>query len=167
MDDLVSWLETTDFFLAPASTRPGYHGCHKGGLVRHCLNVYDSFEEKSGQYDLGITPPERTIASLCHDLCKIGIYRPNLLRSGRLSSSRPYVVDDHFPYGHGEKSVLLVSRHVGLTEAEALLIRWHMGPFDPAWDVWGERVAKVCPAIYAFHNADQESSRYLDYSCEN
>ena len=39
-DRLLSWLETTDFFTAPASTR--YHGACECGLVMHSLNVYDA-----------------------------------------------------------------------------------------------------------------------------
>ena len=37
-DDLLSWLHTTDFFTAPASTR--FHESYKGGLVEHSLRVY-------------------------------------------------------------------------------------------------------------------------------
>ena len=37
-DRLLSWLETTDFFTAPASAR--YHGSYEGGLCEHSLNVY-------------------------------------------------------------------------------------------------------------------------------
>ncbi|MBW2964210.1 metal-dependent phosphohydrolase [Candidatus Woesearchaeota archaeon] len=162
IDDLVEWLIATDFFQAPASTRLDYHGCHEGGLAVHSLNVYDAFEEKARLYSLDLKPEERTIASLCHDFCKIDLYQPNLLKSGNLSGAKPYVVKDDFPYGHGEKSVLLVSRHIELTNNEALLIRWHMGPFDAEWENYHEKVALACPAIYAFHNADQEASRYLD-----
>ena len=35
--DLAAWLETTDFFTAPASTR--YHCACEGGLVLHSLSV--------------------------------------------------------------------------------------------------------------------------------
>ena len=37
--ELLRWLEDSDFFVAPASTK--YHGCHEGGLLEHSLNVYD------------------------------------------------------------------------------------------------------------------------------
>ena len=36
-EKLLAWLETTDFFEAPASTK--YHGAYPGGLVEHSLNV--------------------------------------------------------------------------------------------------------------------------------
>ena len=38
-DSLLDWLEHSDFFVAPASTK--YHGCYESGLLQHSLNVYD------------------------------------------------------------------------------------------------------------------------------
>lgn len=38
-DKLLDYIEKSDFFVAPASTR--FHGAYKGGLVDHSLNVYD------------------------------------------------------------------------------------------------------------------------------
>lgn len=35
---LIKWLETSDFFTAPASTK--YHGNYEGGLCEHSVNVY-------------------------------------------------------------------------------------------------------------------------------
>lgn len=162
IDELVGWLEDTDFFTAPASTRLDFHGCHEGGLAEHSLNVYNAFESKAKIYDLGLKSDERTIASLCHDFCKIGIYVPNRLKSGNLSDTKPYVVEDDFPFGHGEKSVLLAERKIELTNNERLLIRWHMGPYDEAGETYQDKVERACPAVYAFHNADMEASKYMD-----
>lgn len=39
ISDLMDWLEKSDFYSAPASTR--FHGNHPGGLLQHSLNVYD------------------------------------------------------------------------------------------------------------------------------
>ena len=39
-DKLLAYLESSDFFTAPASTR--YHGNYEGGLCQHSLNVYDA-----------------------------------------------------------------------------------------------------------------------------
>lgn len=35
--ELLEWLESTDFFEAPASTH--YHGSYTGGLVEHCQGL--------------------------------------------------------------------------------------------------------------------------------
>ena len=40
------------------------------------------------------------------------------------------MIEDVFPYGHGEKSVFLIERFMRLKPAEAMAIRWHMGGFD-------------------------------------
>lgn len=45
---------------------------------------------------------------------------------------REITVRDTFPLGHGEKSLFLITRHMALTEEEALAIRWHMGAYDDA-----------------------------------
>lgn len=39
-EELISFLEKSDFFTAPASTM--YHASYKGGLCQHSLNVYDN-----------------------------------------------------------------------------------------------------------------------------
>ena len=38
MDKLLAWIEKSDFYKAPASTR--FHGSYEGGLLEHSLNVY-------------------------------------------------------------------------------------------------------------------------------
>ena len=44
IDNLISFIEKTDFFRAPASTR--FHGSYKGGLLVHSLNVYECLLEQ-------------------------------------------------------------------------------------------------------------------------
>lgn len=41
-----------------------------------------------------------------------------------------YVVEDQLPLGHGEKSVMIASKFIQLTDEEQLAIRWHMASFD-------------------------------------
>lgn len=45
--------------------------------------------------------------------------------------SLEWSVNDKFPIGHGEKSVILLQHCINLTVPEMLAIRWHMGGFDP------------------------------------
>lgn len=44
MDELINFIEKSDFFKAPASTR--FHGSYEGGLLEHSLNVYKLLCEK-------------------------------------------------------------------------------------------------------------------------
>ena len=43
-DELLEWLQRTDFFTAPASAR--YHCACEGGLVIHSVSVFNTMMEK-------------------------------------------------------------------------------------------------------------------------
>ena len=60
MDKLLEFLEKSDFYTAPASTR--YHGNYEGGLLEHSMKVYEIFKEKIKQSGLQ-TPEESVIIS--------------------------------------------------------------------------------------------------------
>ena len=133
-DRLLEWLQTTDFFTAPASTR--YHCACPAGLVMHSINVYEVMMEK--HFDPETDSAESfALCALLHDVCKAQFYKVssrNLKneRTGQWEKVPYYVIEDAFPYGHGEKSVFLIERFVRLKPAEATAIRWHMGGFDDA-----------------------------------
>ena len=70
--ELAAWLETTDFFTAPASTR--YHCACEGGLVLHSLSVYHTLMER--YFEEGVDSRESfAIVALLHDLCKANYYK--------------------------------------------------------------------------------------------
>ncbi len=129
--ELLDWLQKTDFFTAPASTK--YHGACENGLVMHSINVFKCLSElREGE-------PEESVAvcSLLHDICKTNFYKISSRnvkneQTGAWEKVPYYTVEDEFPYGHGEKSVYLVERFMKLSPAEAMAIRWHMGGFDEA-----------------------------------
>ena len=132
-DRLLSWLETTDFFTAPASTR--YHGACECGLVIHSLNGYDAMMQHF--YTEGENAESYAICALLHDLCKANYYKLGTRNvkneaTGQWEKAPFYSVEDLFPYGHGEKSVFLIERFMKLKVEEAVAIRWHMGGFDDA-----------------------------------
>ncbi len=131
---LLEWMQTTDFFTAPASTK--FHGACEQGLVMHSISVYKTMMER--HFD-----PERdnresfAICALLHDLCKAQFYKISMRNvkndeTGQWEKKPYYMVDDAFPYGHGEKSVFLIERFMRLRPSEAMAIRWHMGGFDEA-----------------------------------
>ena len=167
MDSLIAWLETTDFFSSPASTQ--YHGAHEGGLPEHSLAVHEAAEQISGKTDIfpaEIRGSSIAICSLLHDVCKIGRYRRgvrNVKVNGAWIQKEvwEYVQEDPYPYGHGEKSVELIRRHIDLSDDEALAIRWHMGP-------WEECDRRTCskalerPLALLLHMADMAASKILE-----
>ena len=142
-DKLLAWLETTDFFEAPASTR--FHLSCPGGLVEHSIHVYERLLklyilEKTNPNQPGYYFPMSeelesiTICGLLHDICKANFYtvemRNRKNEAGKWEQYPFYVVNDQLPYGHGEKSVYIISGFMKLTREEAMAIRWHMGGFD-------------------------------------
>lgn len=131
--ELLTWLEGTDFFEAPASTR--FHGACAQGLVMHSLNVYKVLRSKFCRDEENLESV--VIAALLHDVCKANYYTMSTRNvknkdTGRWEEVPFYSITDELPYGHGEKSVWLIERHMRLTVEEAMAIRWHMGGFDDA-----------------------------------
>lgn len=174
-DDLLRWLETTDFFTAPASTK--YHGAHNGGLCEHSLNVYRLFhaemEQMTKLFSGETLTPEieesMAICALLHDVCKVNFYKTSTKNQknekGEWEKVPFYTVDDLFPFGHGEKSVFLIERFLRLKEGEAIAIRWHMGGFDDAvkggsYSV-GKAFEKFKPALL-LHIADMKATYLLE-----
>ena len=132
-DRLLEWLSSTDFFKAPASTR--FHGACEEGLVMHSLNVYHALMDRF--FEEGDNPESMAVCGLLHDLCKANYYKAGSRNvkneaTGQWEKVPIFMVEDQFPYGHGEKSVYLIERFIRLKPAEAVAIRWHMGGFDDA-----------------------------------
>ena len=168
-DDLLTWLESTDFFQAPAGAK--HHGAFYGGLMIHSMNVWKRLREIASRDILGSDPGEldRTtretvaILGLLHDVCKVGVYHTETKRrknpdTNQWEDYQAYTFRDPFPLGHGEKSLYLISRFIQLTEAEALAIRWHMGAFDDAAHGAGRTALNAAmnmtPWVWRLHEAD-------------
>ena len=126
IDNLMAWLESTDFYSAPSSTR--YHGAEPGGLAAHSIAVYNRLKQKQTDE----TDETIAIASLFHDLCKCNFYKQTFRNvknevTGKWEKVPAYDIDDQFPLGHGEKSMFIIMKFMKLTDDEAMAIRWHMG----------------------------------------
>lgn len=161
-DKLLAWLQSVDFFTAPASAR--FHAAYEGGLVVHSLNVYDVMMER--HFDPQTDNEESfAITALLHDLCKTGFYkvdkRNRKNEQGVWESVPYYAVEDKFPFGHGEKSVYLIERFMRLHHDEAIAIRWHMGGFDDAVRGGSFTIATAFeqyPLAVKLHLSDLEAS---------
>lgn len=162
--------KASDFFTAPASTR--FHGAYEGGLAEHSLNVYDclqqylSRERVKETYGLDYSDESIAIVSLLHDVCKINCYKPGTRNvkdeHGVWHSVPTYEFDDKLPYGHGEKSVYILSGYMRLTREEAFAIRYHMG-FSGTEDSRNVGSAfAMYPLSLALSIADMEATYYLE-----
>ncbi|MBF0430759.1 MAG: hypothetical protein HQK83_05740 [Fibrobacteria bacterium] len=160
MDKLLEFLESGDFFTAPASTK--YHCAYPGGLAEHSWNVYVLFKEKIRYFNLDVSDDSAAICAILHDLCKTDFYYTamrNVKENGKWVQKEGYSAKDKLPFGHSEKSVYLIQRYIALTDIEALAIRWHMGFTEPKdhWNKMHDAMA-ISPAVAALHTADLESS---------
>jgi HD superfamily phosphohydrolase YqeK len=131
--ELLEWLEESDFFRAPASTR--FHGNYEGGLCEHSVNVWEELVRLLKAYpEVRVTAETAAIVTLLHDLCKVDTYKTEL-RNQKVNNiwvQRPvYVFQEDLCYGgHGSKSVYLAQKFLKLTDQEAVAINCHMGPWD-------------------------------------
>lgn len=160
----------SDFFTAPASTR--YHNNRRGGLADHSLNVYDCLTDfltrPSVREKYGIDPSDETVAivALLHDLCKINFYREttrNVKDENGVWQKVPYFdIDDKLPYGHGEKSVYIITGFMKLTREEAFAIRYHMGYSAGSEPRDVSAAFAMFPLCYALSCADMEATFFVE-----
>ena len=170
-EQLLDYLKNKcDFFTAPASTR--YHNAFEGGLLRHSLNVYhclkDYLERTRAKevYGLNYEPETIALVALLHDICKVNFYKVstrNVKDEHGVWKSVPfYEIDDSLPYGHGEKSVYILSGFMRLSREEAFAIRYHMGfsGVEEARDV--SKAFEMFPLAAALSTADMEATFYME-----
>ena len=159
IDKLIEFLEASDFFEAPASTK--FHGAWKGGLMEHSMKVYEILKGKNGDSD------SVRIIALLHDICKTNFYKVDYRNAknalGVWEKVPYYAVEDTIPYGHGEKSVMMISEFIKLTPEERYSIRWHMGFTEPKelYNSIGLAYKKY-PLALLTHEADLEASYLFD-----
>lgn len=163
---LLEWLKSSDFFTAPASTH--FHSATEGGLCYHSLRVYARFKANlKMEHCDKLSEESIAIVALLHDVCKVDSYKvdyKNVKVNGVWVKKPYYTVSESFPYGHGEKSVYLISQFMKLTREEAMMINWHMGGFDTRV-LGGSRelntAFRLYPTAVIFHVSDVEAT-YLD-----
>lgn len=182
MDRLIAFLESSDFFSAPASGR--YHNNYKGGLCEHSLNVFYCLERKIRLMETMFpkfpvySRETLIIAALLHDFAKINFYRPTARNQKVYCPNGSkfdqfgafewetvigYEVEDSAPLTHGEKSMVGVMRYINLSKAEMYAIRWHMGFTEPSEHYNCIRDAyELYRLCLALHEADMEATYYLE-----
>lgn len=171
-EELLSYMLSSgsDFFAAPASTR--FHGNYEGGLCEHSINVYHNLKEylsrpyASKLFDNNYSDESIAIVSLLHDLCKMNCYKTSYRNTkneaGQWIKVPYFEFDDNLPYGHGEKSVYIISGFMKLSREEAFAIRYHMG-FSTTDDPRNVGKAfEMYPLAFALSVADMEASYYLE-----
>lgn len=174
-DKLLDWVLKSDFTTCPASTK--FHSNHEGGLIEHSVKAYKRFvrnlvKEYGENWQDHISEESVAIIGLLHDICKVGYYKQemrNVKEDGIWVQKPYYTVDDKLPYGHGEKSVYIISGFMKLTREEAMAINWHMGGFDARVQGGSYSISGAFyefPVALIFHLSDLEAT-YLDEQISN
>jgi len=171
-EELLNYLlsSNSDFFEAPASTR--YHLAKPQGLLEHSLNVYKCLKDYLKrprvltEYNVDVSDESIAIVALLHDLCKVNVYKKSFRNkkddNGNWIKVPSYDYQDDLPYGHGEKSVYIISGFMKLSREEAFAIRYHMG-FSEGVNTRnvGEAFNRF-PLSLALSIADMEATFYLE-----
>lgn len=164
-----TWLNDRGFFDAPASTK--YHGAYEGGLFDHSYEVLQQLLRLTKENDLEWQRDESPyIIGMFHDLCKIDQYKHPII--GRADSfNEPEPIYDYSSWefnnntylkGHGDKSVMLLSELMQLTEEEIFCIRYHMGAFTDKeeWNYYTKAIHKYENVLWV-HHADMLASHII------
>lgn len=160
---IIGRLIALKFFDAPASTK--YHGAYAGGLFEHSYAVTQLLIHLTRQNSL-IWERDASpyIVGMFHDLCKCDQYRHPTSDDGEENPIDWEFNTDTLFKGHGEKSVMIASTLLCLTEEEAACIRFHMGAFTDK-DEWPDytRAIHKYPNVLWTHHADMLASHVEGY----
>lgn len=181
VNKLMGYIRNSDMYTAPASTR--FHLAVTGGLLQHSLNVLDAFRESMRKNDDGtysymvagknvatITEESMVVMTLLHDICKTNFYSTVMKwrkdKNNKWEQYETFEVDDKVPYGHGEKSVMMIEEFMKLKPEERYAIRWHMGFVETDTRSLGNAIDKY-PIIWALHSADTKASHFMEGMTDN
>ena len=159
-EDLFKWIESTDFFTAPASTK--YHEAYEGGLCEHSAHVFDELVRLLKAYpEVKVSGETAAIVSLLHDICKIGCYKTELRNKkneyGAWVQVPFYTFQEDTCYGsHGAKSVFIIQKFMKLTDEEIAAINCHMGVENGNFAV--NDAFRQFPLAFLVHMADMAST---------
>ena len=162
----MDWLIGHGFFVKPAAIK--HHGNYTGGLFDHSFEVMEDLVEMTEK--LGLEWQEERspyIVGIFHDLCKVDDYIDEnaqdmvVMGTGSPISKNPKWTynDEVIMKGHGEKSIILLSQFITLTEEEILCIRFHMGAYNTDdWNGFDKAIRKY-PTVLFTHTADMYASK--------
>ncbi len=189
VDKLLSFIQKSDFYTAPASTR--FHLSCEGGLLKHSLHVYECLIAKRNSpiwsnILSNVSDETLVIVSLLHDLCKTYFYvkdfrNQKTYEPEKVSAASPrevkhdakgdyiwetvptYTIENKYPLGHGQKSVYFILQYMKLSMEEIAAITHHMGAYcdSSQWNELGEAYEKW-PLCLALHEADAEATHLLE-----
>lgn len=155
-EGLKQFLETSDFFTAPASTK--YHNSFEGGLCAHSLNVYANLCKLANNFAPGKYHEDTLkVTALFHDISKANYYESYFrnVNTGEKDTKGRDIWDKVKEYklrdkqnrmlakDHEVNSYLILEKYIPLSDEEAIAIMNHHG----GWGLDTMRAGEVS-AIY-------------------
>ena len=146
MEEVMSFLENSTFFVAPNHRDNKKHHAWPGGIAQHSLGVYKLMKDARG-----LDHDSITITSLLHDICKANKYE--LYKDGNWHlnhTNRKY-------QGHGSLSVYILTCmcHLDLTPEERVAIQYHMHHNNPETNIDSK-------LHHAIHHCDNQNAKEND-----
>lgn len=136
INELSAYLEKHGFFSAPASTK--YHLCFEGGLLLHSINVTKLALKLKEILLPDASEQSIILCGLFHDVHKVtdGFGNATYLKNeGNDKDKQPYLWNkQQMNFSGAQKSLLIISKFVDLTQDEMQAIAYHDGPFVPSWE---------------------------------
>ncbi len=150
-----NFLKENEFFSAPASTK--FHGNYAGGLFEHSVNVMNILVDFTEKGLIHWERPESPyIVGMFHDICKCDEYTFDRVSEGYVKNQNTLLK------GHGDKSVMILSQFMTLTEEEILCIRYHMGAYETdSWNQYDKAIRKYENVLWT-HHADMIASKVVE-----
>lgn len=177
IDNIITFLRNSDFYTAPSSSK--YHSNYDGGLLDHVLLVYvsaikirEAILSIDNRHSVILNDNSVILTALLHDICKTGFYKKVLKfrknSAGQWENYYGYEIEDLFPIGHGEKSVIMLQNFgLELDAQEMIAIRYHMGSWDGGImtnDIKAsyQTALNSCPLMILLQMADNTASLLLE-----
>ncbi len=153
--EFIDWLREKGFFNKPAAIK--HHGNYRGGLFDHSLAVAQSLKSMTKALNLDWKNQRSPfVVGMFHDLCKLEDYV-------KTTDTDDWAYNnDKILTGHGDKSIMLLSQFMTLTEEEILCIRFHMGAYQTDdWTAYDKAIRKYETVLWT-HTADMYASKVLN-----
>lgn len=155
--EFLNWLKDNGFFTKPAAIK--HHGNYEGGLFDHSSAMTESLTTMTTALNLKWQSKRSPfVVGMFHDLCKLEDYAAKQACSGKLWEYN----NDKILNGHGDKSIIMLSQFMTLTEEEILCIRFHMGAYQTDdWAAYDKAIKKYETVLWT-HTADMYASKVLN-----
>ena len=155
--EFIDYLKEQGFFTKPAAIK--HHGNYQGGLFDHSLTVAQCLNTMTKCMNVNWQNPRSPfVVGMFHDLCKVDDYVIKQEDSGKFFEYN----NDKILTGHGDKSIIMLSQFLNLTEEEILCIRYHMGAYQTDdWNSYDKAIRKYETVLWT-HTADMYASKVLN-----